>query len=769
MNKTLPSDTQQSKLTINEAINLAVEYFNGGNFNECEKLCGAILHEAPNHVDAINLLGVIAQRVNRHDLALEQFSRAIKIDNSNALLYLNLGISQNSLGQHNEAIESYQKAISLKADDAQFHYNMGLALLKVGDLAKGALSFTKALSINPDYVESLCDLGYTQHLLGDSDEGMANLQRAITLQPNFINAHYNLGVVLQDQGEFDKAVERYKKSITIVPDFFNPHYNIGVIKQAQGKIDEAIIYFKNSINIQPDYPQAHYNLGVVLQEKRLIDDAIQSYKKAISIKPDYAQAHSNLGTALQEIGCYEEGVESFKIAIAIQPDLVEAHYNFAYTMQEHGKFDDAIASYKRALTIEPDYVAAHNNLICCIDFVADVTVDDFKVERENWARQHADKLRTYWSPFKNSPEPGRKLRLGYVGADFLHHSAARIFGPMLMNYDSDNFQVFCYAGNAKEDELTAKFKASATGWLSTHRIGDARLAEIIKDDGIDILVDLAGHTKGNRLLTFARKPAPVQISAWGYPLGTGMSAMDYLFGDSFFIPLADRHMYKEKVIDIPCAIHLHQGSLFPPVTELPASESGYITFGAFNRIEKYNKEVYTVWAEILNRIPNAKLLIKTAKLDNKKRVVEIEEFFHNKGVAKNRLILLGRTSHHEHLNAHKRIDIMLDPFPHNSGMTSLESLRMGVPVLTCEKKIRCPASSALLHIMGLDEWNTQSINEYVAKAVKFAGDIDYLKTLRGQLRSRFDNSVLGDSQLYVKKVETIYRQLWVEWCESVNE
>ncbi|MBF0445157.1 MAG: tetratricopeptide repeat protein [Magnetococcales bacterium] len=761
-----PKQSEQPELTLKAAYKQAVDSFNSGDLAEADRVCSAILNEAPNYVDAINLLGIIAQRVNRHDLAVELFMRAISVDNSNALLYFNLGTSLYPLGRIGEAIDSYQKAIAIMPNNAQVHYHLGLALLGEGSLDKAVLSFQKAIESNPDYVESLSELGYTQHLLGLSDLGAESLKRAISIQASYVNAHYNLGVIHQAQGKFTAAISSYKNTIALTPEFFNAHYNLGVIYQAEGKIDDAILSYKNTLAIKPDYPQAHYNLGVVLQIKRQIDAAILSYKSAIAIKPDYAQAHSNLGAALQEQGEHEEAIISFKKAIEIEPGLTEAHYNYAFALQEQGKYVEAVARYQQTLICEPGYVQAHNNLIFCADLMPEVNSELCYAHRENWNKIHAEPLKALWPTLTNSPEPNRKLRIGYVGADFQHHSAAHIFGPMLLNYDRKNFAVFCYAGNTIEDGLTESFKANSTGWLSTSRIDDARLAEIIKNDAIDILVDLAGHTKGNRLLTFARKPAPIQISAWGYPLGTSMSAMDYLFGDSFFIPLADRHMYTEQIIDIPCAIHLKSATNFPPVTEPPVLKSGYITFGAFNRLEKYNDEVYTLWAEILNLIPNAKLLIKTAKLDSPLRIAEVEIFFSRKGVANNRLILLGKTSHEEHLKAHGLIDIMLDPFPHNSGMTSLESLRMGVPVLTCEKKIRCPASSAMLHILGLDEWNTQDTRQYIAKAVKFAADIEQLKVMREQLRDRFDASVLGNSQLYVGKVEAIYRQLWQKWCKA---
>jgi protein O-GlcNAc transferase len=302
--------------------------------------------------------------------------------------------------------------------------------------------------------------------------------------------------------------------------------------------------------------------------------------------------------------------------------------------------------------------------------------------------------------------------------------------------------------------------------LSTSQLDNAGLVEQIRQDGIDILVDLAGHTTGNRLLAFARKPAPIQITAWGYPHGTKMDAIDYLFADPIFIPLSERNKYIEEIIDLPCVIHLNSGIGFPEIKSPPVCKAGHITFGAFNRIEKYSNSVYTAWAEILHRVPTAKLLIKSKSLNSLDNINILQTIFQDKGISPKRIIFMGSSPKQDHLKSHEKIDIMLDPYPHNGGMTTLESLRMGVPVLTCEKMTRCPTSASILHVMGLDEWRAGDEKDYIEKAVEFANDIPTLRNLRKQLRSRFDESVLGNSQLYVSKVEAIYRKLWQKWCRD---
>ncbi|MBF0193423.1 MAG: tetratricopeptide repeat protein [Magnetococcales bacterium] len=715
-----PPDNIPNQSHIDELFKEAIDHYNCERFVEADKCCTAIINNFPNHADAINLLGVIALQFNRYILAKDLFLRAINVNDKQVLYFHNLAVSLIQLEEKKEAIDVLNQALEIDPENSQILHLLE-NILNSNDV--------KAEFSNP---RAALETGVLCHESGQPNAAIYWYNKTLKLQPENSFALSNIGVILHGQGRLDSAIDFYQKAILIQPDNYEAHSNIGVAYYDQGKLKKAATSQKKAISIKPDYAQAHYNLANSLTKQEKFKDAITSYKKAIKIKPDYAKAYSNYGNLLQ-----------------IQ-----------------GKFDKAISCYNKALKLRPDFVKTHDSLIFCIDLICDINSDLFLTERKNWAKQHADPLKVFWTELSNTPDPKRRLRIGYVGADFKEHSASSIFATMLLNHDPDKFQIYCYAGNTIVDNVTKKFKQKSTKWFPTAQIDDATLAKIIKQDEIDILVDLAGHTIGNRLLTFALKPAPIQISAWGYPLGTSMDAMDYLFADKFFIHEKHRKKYTEKIVDIPCVIHLMQTIQFPKVTDPPLIKNGYVTFGAFNRLEKYNHEVYSLWAKILLRIPTAKLLIKTVQLDYPQNVTEIINFFKNQGVKKKRLIFIGKTSRQEHLKAHEQIDIMLDPFPHNSGMTSLESLRMGVPVLNCETKIRNPLSSSLLHILGLDKWRTNNEDEYINKAIEFSQDVNYLKTLRHQLRNRFDKSVLGNSQLYVSKVEAIYLDLWKQWCNK---
>ncbi|MBF0381809.1 MAG: tetratricopeptide repeat protein [Magnetococcales bacterium] len=712
--------SKHSKLQIAQLFTQALHNFDNEQYTEADQLCTAIINQLPNHFDATNLLGKIALKIGRHDLAVEMFLRAVNIDDSGIILYNDLATSLYQSGRIKDALIVLNQALEKEPDSSQI-------------------------------------TSFLDNILSKPDENGDHINPQSAL---------DIGVFCHESGQLNAAIYWYKKTLELQPENSFAMSNIGVLLHSQNRPDDATEYYKKALLIQPDNYEALNNLGVAFYDQGKFEKAVESHQKAIAIKPDHAQSHYNLANALSKQEKFTQAAASYQKAIKIDPNYAKAYSNFGNLLQIQGKLEKAISCYKKALLINPSLVQTHDSLIFCIDLICDINSDIFLQERAKWAKQHAAPLRAFWGEFHNKPDPNRVLRIGYVGADFKNHSASSIFAGVLLNHDPNKFAVYCYAGNSVEDDLTKKFKEKSTSWITTQQMDDATLANRIKQDGIDILVDLSGHTIGNRLLAFAYKPAPVQISAWGYPVGTGMEAMDYLFVDRFFIPMAQRQKYNEEIIDLPCVIHMMNTIPFPEVTDPPVLQNGYVTFGAFNRLEKNNHEVYTLWAEILRSIPKSKLLLKTVQLDHKNNISDIENFFKNKGIKRDQLIFIGKTNRQDHLKSHELIDIMLDPFPHSSGITSLESLRMGVPVLNLENRIRNKISSSMLHIMEMNQWRSKNEEEYIQKAIEYSRDTDKLKELRHQLRERFDRSVLGNSQLYTKKVEAIYLQLWNRWCTN---
>ena len=390
-------------------------------------------------------------------------------------------------------------------------------------------------------------------------------------------------------------------------------------------------------------------------------------------------------------------------------------------------------------------------------------------ERKRWDTLHAAHLlqqRTH----SNIPDADRRLRIGYVSADFREHSAPKVFGGMLTRYDRSQFDVFAYSNSKrKDDRFTELFKQNVTVWRNIVGLSDDAVAEMIREDRIDILVDLSGHTADNRLLVFARKPAPIQITAWGYATGTGMRAMDVFFADPVMVPPQEKQYFSEEVRYLPSVVGSFFTEPFPDVNELPAMSDGIITFGSLNRLAKVSAETYRAWAEVLLAVPRSRLILKSGELNDAAAREQIAGHFIKAGVAADRIIMQGRTSWYEHMQAYNQIDIALDPFPHGGGVTALEGLMMGVPVIT----LRWPTvvgrlSASIMTTLGLSDWIAETQEEYIALAVQKASDLQSLAELRQQLRGIFTSSIIGDQAAYVRAVEQEYRQLWREWCAGCS-
>jgi predicted O-linked N-acetylglucosamine transferase (SPINDLY family) len=684
----------------------------------------------PNHPDALHLLGVVAHQEGKGDLAVELIGKAIRANPANPMCYINLGNALKDQGKLGAAVGSYHKALSLKPDFIEAHYNLGNAL----------------------------------HAQGELDAAVKSYRKTLSLSPNYADAHSNLALVLQEQSNLDEAIKHYRLALSLQPDNANTYCNMGTALQKQGELDAAVESFRQALSLRPDYAEAHNNFGIALQAQGKLDAAAERYQQALLLKPDFAEAYLNLGSVLKDQGRLDEAIESYRHALSLKPDYVDAHSNLGVAFKDQGRMNESVEHCRMALAIKPDNAETHSNLIFTLDLAAK-DMSELFIERKKWDEVHADPL--WMSPtHTNAPEPTRRLRVGYVSADFRNHSAARVFGGMLTRYDHSQFEVFAYSNHkGKSDELTELFRQNVTAWRSIVGLSDEMVAKMIREDRIDILVDLSGHSAGNRLLVFARKPAPIQITAWGYAHGTGLRAMDVFFTDLVSVLPHEQQYFSEEVRYLPSVVGSFFNEPFPDVNELPALSGGIVTFGSFNRLAKVSAAAYRVWAEVLLSTPRSRLLLKTPELTDPAERERVVEHFLKAGVVADRIIMQGGTSWYEHMQAYRQIDIALDPFPHGGGVTALEGLMMGVPEITlCWPTTAGRVSASIMTIMGLSDWIAKTQEEYVALAVQKANDLHSLADLRQRLRTIFTTSVIGDQTAYARAVEHEYRQLWQEWC-----
>ncbi|HCI53427.1 MAG TPA: hypothetical protein DE312_08970 [Gallionella sp.] len=716
------------------------------------------------YADAHCNLGVVLQELGRGREAEACYRRAIQINPRYAAAYSNLANTLMASAELPEAENCCRRALEINPEAADAHSTLGHILEKQGNLAEAEASFRRALQISPDSAVDFSHLGSVLKAEGRMQEASDCYHRALQINPGYADAHYNLATLFKEQGCLDEAERSYRQALLFNPDFVHAHYNLANVLLSQSRLTEAESGYREAIRLKPDFAEAHNNLGIALRALGRPDEAKASYLDAIRIQRDYAEAHSNLGITLHELGRSSDAAQHIKQALLICPMLAEAHCNLGNVLLGVGRQAEAQASYRRALQCDPDFAEAHSNLIFTMDLAVGSDAAIQQQERKNWDAAHAAHLYQQRN-FSNQRDPDKRLRIGYVSADFRVHSAAYAFGAMLTRFSPDAFEVVAYSNSNREDAMTQRFQQHVTLWRKIIGMSDEAVVDMILADGIDILVDLSGHSSGNRLLVFARKPAPIQITAWGYASGTGLRAMDVLLSDAIFVPPEEAPLYAEQVRYLPCAISYFSPDIAPDVSRLPALSGQGVTFGSYNRLAKNSEAAYRAWAKILRAVPDSRMIFKTPVLDDVAVQDQVRAYFTRAGVAAERIILLGKSPHEEHMAAFNQIDISLDPFPHGGGVSALEGLMMGVPVVTLNwPSLAGRISASIMTTLAMPDWIAGSEDEYVQLAIQKATDIPSLSVLRGQLRGRFMTSVIGDQAAYVRYVEREYRQLWREWC-----
>jgi predicted O-linked N-acetylglucosamine transferase (SPINDLY family) len=429
--------------------------------------------------------------------------------------------------------------------------------------------------------------------------------------------------------------------------------------------------------------------------------------------------------------------------------------------------DEAIAQARKALALVPDYLNAYQVLLLAMQYSASVTPEQMYAAHVCFGEQFEAPLRSAWQAHANSCEPSKRLKIGYVSPDFRKHAVAYFIEPILAQHDRTQVEVFCYHNDTQIDAVTERLQNLADKWIPCKHFSDEQLAERIRADGIDILIDLAGHTGGNRLLTFARKPAPVQVTYLGYPATTGLTAIDYRLTDGYAEPVGMTEALNTETLwrlpDIFCCYRAHDNS--PDVIDHPPlHDNGFVTFGCFNNFSKLTEPVLKLWEKILQRVPNAKLMLEIAGLDVPAFRAEVDARLASFGLPADRLLLIPRHPQNQY-KLYNRIDIALDPFPCNGGTTSLDTLWMGVPFVTLAgRHFTSRMGVTILANAGLQELVTNNEDDYVELAAELATDIPRLTALRDGLRERVQAGPLMDAPRFTRQLEQSYRTMWATWC-----
>jgi predicted O-linked N-acetylglucosamine transferase (SPINDLY family) len=497
-----------------------------------------------------------------------------------------------------------------------------------------------------------------------------------------------------------------------------------------------------------------------------VAEAVACFERALALDPTLSDSELGLGVVAQHSGRFDEAVSRYERVVASQPEHASAHNNLANTLLLIGRLDEALVHYHAERALRPDNAASASNLLLARQYDPSIDRKALAAEAQAWNTQFAAPLATDARPHQHDRSPERRLRIGYVSADFRRHPVGYFLEPILRHHNPAHVELYCYAGNNTEDDLTARLRASAQVWRPTLGLDDSTLAEQIRADGIDILVDLAGHTSGNRLLTFARKPAPVQVSWLGYVDTTGLDAFDAVIADATFCPPDEEWSFAERVVRLPSVRWCYAGPEgAPPIAPLPALERGTVTFGCFNNLAKLTPEVIALWADVLVAVPGSRLLLNSVGFESEQERARYLALFEARGISPERIEIEGKSSHAAYLATYARVDIGLDPFPFNGGTVTAESLWMGVPQVTLygDRPVG-RMGAAQLGAIGLSALVARSQAEYVRIAADLAGDLPRLAELRAGLRDRLRASPLGDVPTFTRDLEAAYRAHWRSWC-----
>jgi predicted O-linked N-acetylglucosamine transferase (SPINDLY family) len=708
----------------------AVAAYRAGKHADAQAICAQVLALVSDHVDALHLSGVSALDSGRPDLAVQALTQAVIVEPRHAEALGNLGLALFSQKRYAEARQVQERAIALRPNFATALTNLGNTLMRLGEMEQAIALHDRAIGIKSDYADAYCNRGMAQLPLGRNAEANQSFDRALSLNPRHMEAMFGKGLASINLRHFGEARAAFDAALSMKPNAALVLAQRGRLHQQVGRFDQAKADYDAALASDPMQHIALLGAAQINVLRDNIAPAMDACRKVLAQNPGSEVALTWLGA------CF---VKQGEIATALQ------------------HFDGA-------LEIKPDYGDAITAKIFALEFMPGADFAQHQAaRREWWTRIGAQLPRANLLPRDLDPE--RRITVGYVSSDFRGHSAAFTFLPVLRYCDKQQFRVACYSCSPLQDNMTAQCRDAADIWVDAWQMSDDELSARIEADQVDILVDLSGHSAGNRLTVFARKPAPIQVTAWGSGTGTGVPTIDYFFADPVTVPEAARHLFAEEVYDLPAVITTDPPAVQP--TPLPMLRAGHVTFGVFNRIDKISDPALLVWSRLMQDLPDSRIIIKNVALNDRFLRDRLIARFVAHGVAESRVTCLGSTSRDQHMAAFAHVDISLDPFPQNGGVSTWESLQSGVPVVALlGRSAASRAAAGIVTGAGLGDWVAEDDDSYIAIARRHGTDPDALAKLRAELPQLVASSAAGNGELYTRKVEEGYRSFWRRYCAA---
>jgi protein O-GlcNAc transferase len=698
-------------MNLKDVMNQACDHLRADRLDQAEDLFRQVLAERPTLPDALHLLGcTVAKR-----------------------------------GRPEEAVELIRRAVVLEPTQPVFQSNLGLTLLSAGRKREAIAAFSQSLSLQPNQPNTLNLLGNTLSDVGEFDRAIHCFNQAVQLRPTEPGYFYNLGNCW------------YRKATRMIPGANVPGYRVE-------DLNNAVESFQNALGLAPRYTDAGNNLGNTLRALGRMDEAIAAWRRTVAAGQHFF-AHYNLGRALYEKDLIDDALDSMRAGLRINPNFPDAYNNMGNLYRQSGRVDQAISQFDKALELDPANALAHSNKLYTLYYDSRLNAKDILKQHQQWNERIARPLSHSIKPHGNDRSPGRRLRIGYVSPNFWGHCQSLFTIPLLSNHYRENFYIYCYSDVAAPDATTVRLRSFASVWRNIVGMNDDQVAELIRKDQIDILVDLTLHMAENRILLFARKSAPVQVTWLGYPGTTGLETIDYRLTDPYLDPPeTSDEFYAEKSIRLPHTFWcLDRAALesphIPHVNPLPASENGYVTFGCLNNFCKVNQPLLELWKRVLDAVPNSRMVLLAPPGSSQKWVRQ---------TLGERVDFAQRADRPAYLKYHHRIDISLDTLPYNGHTTTLDSLWMGVPVITMiGETVVGRAGLSQLTNLGLSDLVTNNPDQFVRCAASLANDLPRLTDLRRALRYKMRTSPLMDGARFAGDIEFAYRTMWESYCKQI--
>ncbi|MEZ6053200.1 MAG: tetratricopeptide repeat protein [Planctomycetaceae bacterium] len=751
-----------------DLLNVAIEHHRSGRLVEAERVYREILSREPNHADAMQLLGTLADQCGHHQQGVELISRAIQISpRPLAGWHNNLGEAHRKLKQFGEAEAAYRRAIKTDAKHAGAHNNLGLILQETGRTNEAVRKFERALELQLDFAETHRNLATALHRLGETERALHHLRRAVQIRPSYPKAQHALGLLLHETGDHDGAIEALRQTVSLTPNDADAQHALGIVLHESGRSDEAVTHMQRAVQLRPDMAEAHHDLAGLLRQQKRLNEAIVHFREALRINPHSAGGHANLARALQQNGDLIHATTEFRRALDLDPSLHSAQGALVHALQHQCDWRD-LADQTR-LTIQS--IDSSNLLGQTISPFIGLTLSEPTSTAQQlacakaWVAQNlaAWQRRAPLFHQPRTPRADGRIVLGYLSADFHQHATADLAAEMFEQHDRERFAVhaYCY-GPDDQSPMRQRLLNAFDRYEHIGGLSHEQAARKIAADGVDILIDLKGYTEHARPQIPALRPAPIQVNYLGYPGTMGADFIDYILVDDVIVPASEQPHFTERLVHLPGCYQVNDSrravaEQTPSRADCGLPDEGFV-FCCFNNNYKLTPAVFDVWMRLLHSIPGSVLWLLEAHrvaADNLRREAE------SRGVSSDRLVFAPRCPPHQHRARYRLADLFIDTFPVNAHTTASEALAADCPLVTIAgDTFISRVAASLLQALNLPDLICTNLDDYEVRILALSQHPDQLADIRHRLRTARQATNVFDGTHFARNLELAYLTMW---------